>query len=312
MFGTMLTVGLYAGTAAAALCLIAGVAASRLPHLELANDGRPFALVGTGALLAVSAAVGDRRLMLFDGIIFAATVLLFLLPFLLVAKRSKTGALRLRIITFNVEATNTRYGDIVAFIAAASPDFVLLQEVDAAVAADLARRLGPSYAHMFHVGQSRKVGLALISKLPCVESGTVEWSEFTPGIIWARVRHEAISCDVVNVYLADPFHPTHQTRHIDWLIAHVRSRDRPLILAGDFNLTPFSAKLTKFACATKLRRHGTLLASWPARKFPPAFLIDNVFASDDFRSIKVFRGPFLGSDHRPIVADITMSRGVHS
>ena len=40
------------------------------------------------------------------------------------------------------------------------------------------------------------------------------------------------------------------------------------------------------------------------------FLIDNVFASPEFGSANVSVGPFLGSDHRPIIADITIcSRG---
>ena len=55
----------------------------------------------------------------------------------------------------------------------------------------------------------------------------------------------------MNVYLADPFHPMEQARQIDWLIGHIRAQDRPLIVAGDFNLTPFSAKLTNFCSSDR-------------------------------------------------------------
>jgi endonuclease/exonuclease/phosphatase (EEP) superfamily protein YafD len=215
----------------------------------------------------------------------------------------------LRIVTFNIEASNARYREIADFVAATSPDIVFIQEIDAAGAADLARRLGKSYPRMFQAGQRRNVGLALFSKHPCVETRTVDRTEFRPGVIRAHVRREATNFDVMNVYLADPFHPQEQARHIAWLIDHVRTCVRPLIVAGDFNLTPFSAKLTKFAFATGLRRHGTLLASWPADKFRPAFLIDNVLASPELCSAGVTAGPLLGSDHRPIIADIVMCDG---
>jgi len=309
VFGTTLTLCLYGGTAAAALCLIAGMAAWWLPCLELANDVRPFTLAGTGVLLATSVAIGDRRLMLIDAVILASTLILFLLPFVFVARWKKGETPTLRIVTFNIEATNTRYRDIIDFIADVNPDLVLIQEIDAAGAADLARGFGSSYMHMFQVGRTRNVGLALFSRHPCIESGAVDRTESKPGVIWAQVCRKALIFDVMNVYLADPFHPNEQSRHIEWLIDHVCARVRPLIVAGDFNLTPFSAKLAKFSLATGLKRHGTLLASWPADKFRPVFLIDNVFTSPEFCSAKVRAGPFLGSDHRPIIADI-VSRGV--
>lgn len=310
MFSEILTPCLYAGTSAGALCLVVGLLAWQLPFFELANDCRPFALAGTGVLLAISITIGDRRLMMIDAVVFAATLLLFLLPFTLATRKKKDETRLIRLMTFNMEHTNTRKHDICAFIADADPDIVLIQEIDAAGAAELARGLEPSYVHMSHVGQSRKVGLALFSRLPCVDSGTVERNEHKPGVVSAHVRQQAANYDVMNVYLADPFHPMEQARQIDWLIGHIRAWDRPLIIAGDFNLTPFSAKLTKFALATGLKRHGTLLASWPADKFHPMFLIDNVFASPEFGSANVSVGPFLGSDHRPIIADITIgSRG---
>ncbi len=65
-------------------------------------------------------------------------------------------------------------------------------------------------------------------------------------------------------------------------------------------------EVDRAAVVTGLRRHATLLATWPADKFFPAFLIDHVFATCEFFTVKVATGPFLGSDHRPIIADIGM------
>ena len=78
MFSEILTPCLYAGTLAGALCLLVGLLAWQLPFLELANDYRLFALAGTGVLLAISITISDRRLMLIDAVVFAATLLLSL------------------------------------------------------------------------------------------------------------------------------------------------------------------------------------------------------------------------------------------
>src|SRR5467141_4503221 len=95
-----------------------------------------------------------------------------------------------------------------------------------------------------------------------------------------------------------------QARHVETLIWDVHGR-QPVILAGDFNLTPWSWLLNKLAWAGGLRRHGLLNATWPADLSPavaPFLLIDNVLTSADIRSLSFAVGPELGSDHRPIAA----------
>jgi endonuclease/exonuclease/phosphatase (EEP) superfamily protein YafD len=144
----------------------------------------------------------------------------------------------------------------------------------------------------------------LFSRHPYINGGSIERTDSNPGVVWAHIRQENISYEFIGVHFAYPFHARAQARHFDWLIHYIRTRARPLIVAGDFNLTPFSAKLTKFAFATGLKRHATLLATWPGDKFRPVFLIDHVFSSREFYSVNVTVGPFLGSDHRPVIADI--------
>ncbi len=61
--------------------------------------------------------------------------------------------------------------------------------------------------------------------------------------------------EVVGVHLAHPCWPRTQARHIRWLMDYGRRRSGALIVVGDFNLTPFSAKLTKFAFARARLHH---------------------------------------------------------
>ncbi|HVQ11363.1 MAG TPA: hypothetical protein VMS19_05615, partial [Methyloceanibacter sp.] len=69
-------------------------------------------------------------------------------------------------------------------------------------------------------------------------------------------------------------------------------------------------QLKRFTELTGLGRFNTFHFTWPMRrrKYPivPLVAIDNVFTSRDFANIATIGGARLGSDHRPIIADIAL------
>ena len=72
-------------------------------------------------------------------------------------------------------------------------------------------------------------------------------------------------------------------------------------------MTPWTHRLKGFTEATGLQHFNTVLPTWPARsRGVPPFPIDNVFASTHFAKIAISAGPWLGSDHRPVIADIAL------
>ncbi len=99
------------------------------------------------------------------------------------------------------------------------------------------------------------------------------------------------------------------------LTQFVRAGPLPLIVAGDFNMSPWTEKLPRFTRATGLGRYNTFHLTWPmrARECPlvPLVAIDNVFASHEFASDgDDSAGPRLGSDHRAVIADIALAAPV--
>jgi endonuclease/exonuclease/phosphatase (EEP) superfamily protein YafD len=82
----------------------------------------------------------------------------------------------------------------------------------------------------------------------------------------------------------------------------VRHQTGPLIVAGDFNLTLWTDKLTGFTQATGLERYNSFHFTWPLHvhgiKLLPFVAIDHVFASPHFAKIATRGGPRLVSDHR--------------
>ncbi|MGH8187746.1 MAG: endonuclease/exonuclease/phosphatase family protein, partial [Steroidobacteraceae bacterium] len=114
--------------------------------------------------------------------------------------------------------------------------------------------------------------------------------------------------------------------HLHWPLgrrnSHLRNRELatigriasasgavPLVVAGDLNITPGSKHFQEglegsglVDCATGFG----IAPSWPAQ-FPLLGIhIDHCLTSAHWRSIEVSTGPYLGSDHLPVVADLQL------
>ncbi|HEY3948292.1 endonuclease/exonuclease/phosphatase family protein [Phenylobacterium sp.] len=115
--------------------------------------------------------------------------------------------------------------------------------------------------------------------------------------------------------------------HIDWPIPARKRRAEDLhltlildqedhdraILAGDFNSAQWSFRQQGVDGALGLERRDRLQPTWPAlipqlhgQAFPgPPFIpIDHIYAGSLWRTVKVERGPRLGSDHYPLIATL--------
>ncbi len=91
------------------------------------------------------------------------------------------------------------------------------------------------------------------------------------------------------------------------LADRLRKAQDTQMLVGDFNLTPFSLKLNSLAFKANLRRHATLGASWPAGRFMPVVLLDNLLANPEVKAVNVRYGAAsYGSDHYPLTFDIAL------
>ncbi|MBV8593019.1 MAG: endonuclease/exonuclease/phosphatase family protein, partial [Caulobacteraceae bacterium] len=88
---------------------------------------------------------------------------------------------------------------------------------------------------------------------------------------------------------------------------------RSLILAGDFNSTPWSAALRRLDRALGLERRTRAMFTFPVQPYsryalwsPLPFLpLDHVFAGEDWKTVRVTVGRNVGSDHLPVVAVLT-------
>lgn len=284
-----------------------GLMAPWFGALEMVNHFRPLILMAAAALVVAALLLRSRPLVIGTGTLALLSLVLGGAPLVHAATSATQTRPFLRLVTYNVNWENQRFADIAAFLTATDADVVVLQEVKCQNAAQLIAPLQSLYPHRFGAPDSC-VGQALLSKQPFTAPKRFADHLGDTIMLSATFQRDGVDFELGGLHLAFPLRPDRQVVHMDQLIAELNGRPGPRIIAGDFNLTPFSWKLNKLAHATGLRRHGTWLASWPSDFARPFFLIDNVMASPDFASAGVRIGPDLGSDHRPVIADITRAK----
>ncbi|MEZ5826997.1 MAG: endonuclease/exonuclease/phosphatase family protein [Hyphomicrobiales bacterium] len=286
-----------------------GVLANWFPALDIVNNGLPIYFVGTLALLALAFAAGGRKLIGAAAVLLAVIVVLLLAGIQGGAPQAPDGSKTfLRVATFNLWGPNDDIDRIAAFFAETNADAVVLEEVRSHHA-PLLEALRTRYP--YRAGDD---GLVILSKHPIVEDSRLDRPGYPPWISLmvrrAKLDVTGTMVELAGVHLARPFYPDLQYADIVALTAFVQSRSGPLNLAGDFNMAPWTVKLKTFTRATGLGRFNTFCPTWPARRHDirllPILPIDNVFASSDFASIRLSVGPYLGSDHLPVITDIAL------
>lgn len=290
--------------AAVLLATALGAMAGLFPYLELINHFRWLLLAGSAVVALAALWFGGRGLFRFGVAVLAVNALLAAVP--LMSRASSAARPTLRVTTFNVWVGNRQPQAVVDFLRASDADVVVLQEVDSRLEREIVPRLGDKYPYVVSCAR-RNCGLVLLSKTSWLDAGFSDRTRLAPPIVWARFAGPSRPYVVTGLHLAYPFQPEHQVDHVDWLAERLRQAGDRQILVGDFNLTPFSLKLNTLAFKANLRRHATLGASWPADRFVPVVLLDNLLASPDVRAVDVRHGTSnYGSDHYPVTFDIAL------
>jgi endonuclease/exonuclease/phosphatase (EEP) superfamily protein YafD len=289
--------GLLLGSGATAL----GFLAPWGPEFEVINHFRPLALAGAVLLVALAAWSGSRGLTRGTALLAAVSLLLALMPLAYRAQPARAGSERLKIVSLNLWDGNRDVEAAARFLEDERADVVVLQEAHRLYAA-LIERLKGTYPHAYC--PHRDCSQALLTRAPPLEVGKEDVPPRYPLVVWARIPHAGRAVTVMGLHLPPPFRPQLQAEQADWLTDYLRDRQGPLVVAGDFNLTPFSWRLLRLLHRTGLRVHLVEAFSWPAHRWTPVVLIDNVLTTPDLGSVSARIGPAVGSDHRPIVAEL--------
>jgi endonuclease/exonuclease/phosphatase (EEP) superfamily protein YafD len=111
---------------------------------------------------------------------------------------------------------------------------------------------------------------------------------------------------------SEPRDSRRRNRELDHIAEVAGEADRPLIVAGDFNTTPWSPYFHDLLTAAGLRNAADgqgYIGTWPTWFWPALIPIDHVLVRGPLAVTTVRRGPAVGSDHYPIIANLRLVAG---
>lgn len=219
---------------------------------------------------------------------------------------------QLRVMSLNVEAGNSRTDLVSAAIEQANSDVVFLPEATATWAEALAP-LRTRYRYGTGDGAGGAFSLLLLSRLPLRDARIVDLSDDGWPAIVARIcpSETADDSDCVGFVGIHPPPPMSAglaaQRNAVFRALPGALRPGPVVVAGDFNCTPWSPFFADLLAATRLRDSAFGFGVWPtwhSTLLPLGISIDHVLVSDGLviRNHRV--GGDVGSDHFPVIVDL--------
>jgi endonuclease/exonuclease/phosphatase (EEP) superfamily protein YafD len=193
-------------------------------------------------------------------------------------------------------------------VAEAAPDVLLVVEFTPH-AAEVLADLDKSFAYDLKAPAEGPYGIALWSRFPLAAAATFPLGSVPA--VEARVETPRGEFTLLGVHLSAPRLPRRaqqRNEELELLAARRAAIAGPLIVAGDFNVTPYSPYFTDWLAATHLtdtRRGRTLAPSWPATLPILGIPIDHVAVTPDFAIRAHHRLPGFGSDHWAVLAELT-------
>ncbi len=279
-------------------------------HLDVLTHFAPLYLAAATVVLIGAVftppARGKLTLALLGGVGAAASLAL-ILPELtrLSTPHAPTNAPgQVKVIQFNVSRRDTRLDDRARWLAEQDPDFLILEESTPAMRAAVLRHLP---RHMT-CGRTCETVIFTRTVPEAGEQPRRGRYGLGPAIAIVRMPPQAGGYVLVGTHYTWPTnvrsHRENTARMLQLIDPLPKAR---MILAGDFNSTPWSFARAREDARNGLERRTRALASWPTTFGVPFLPIDHIYAGSGLRTVSVRRGPDLGSDHYPVVAVLAPS-----
>ncbi|AUT00350.1 endonuclease/exonuclease/phosphatase [Nostoc sp. CENA543] len=225
----------------------------------------------------------------------------------------------LRVLSFNLNIQNHDQDKIVDLVTDSQADIALLLEIDQQAFSIIQPQLKPSFPYTF---RSPGGGLALFSKFPIQDARADNFNKKAKHNLVANLAIDNQSITFIGTHPLVPVKPANfHSRNLQLaaIAEYIQNINQPLILAGDFNLTPWSPYYRRFVNKTKL--HNTrlgfgILPSWPRPanhvNFPHWLIpiinipIDHCFVSKHLQVARTYTGGNANSDHAALITELVL------
>jgi len=224
---------------------------------------------------------------------------------------NSTGGDSFRVVSWNMLLHNPEPEVALEQLEQYDGDLIFLMEVNTEWTGLLQAKFADRYSWRF-APREDNFGIAVLTKHPSDRIEILEWGpDQLPS---ARVESEWAGRPFT-VFLTHPPPPARPSlaRSRDLQLREVadgvQGVTQPVIVAGDFNATPWSSIYHEFESATGLRNaalgDGARSTWYPFEPWPLLGLpIDHILISEDWAVARFETGEPTGSDHCPLIADL--------
>jgi endonuclease/exonuclease/phosphatase (EEP) superfamily protein YafD len=238
-------------------------------------------------------------------------------------RNTRSNADSLKVLHVNLDRNNTQYDAAVQYIQQQSADIIFLQEVTPQWF-DRIRTQLPNYRVILSQPQKDSQGVAMMlpptpnPEIEIIQTQIVHLPEkSTRPIIETLIRWQNREVALLSLHTTRPrnhstsaFQQQEFAAAAHWSQVQQTQFQRPVLIIGDFNTTPWSSR------ARQLQKQGNLVDSqrgfgwqttWPA-PFPPPLriAIDHCLHSSAIATLHRRSGVNIGSDHLPLWVEVLM------
>lgn len=230
------------------------------------------------------------------------------------ASTSTESVRPLRILLANVYTGNRDHAAVARMLRAEAPDVVVLQEVDTVWLEALGANRA-EYPHRVEEVRGDNFGLVLWSRFP-LSAARIERIDASgvPTIV-ARISAPIGVCQLIAAHLLPPAGGQRSRLRDEGLAGLARiaaGQAVPVVVVGDLNCTPWSPRFVDLLREGRLRDTGAqeiLRPSWPAALGVFGIPLDHCLVGPGLRVHARRIGPRIGSDHRPLIVDFSLTPG---
>jgi endonuclease/exonuclease/phosphatase (EEP) superfamily protein YafD len=297
-----------------------------VPELDLLNHAQIFLLPGTlvGLVLVALVLRGQWRsvamIYVIVGIAASGSVMV---PEFLAGMRGHPAPLAgptIRMMTHNLFGMNYEMEKVSAAILAEDPDIIVFQEYFGEQATELHPLLLAEYPYFVRCRGGKRANLGMYSRIPFeqVEDGACPDNAYvtdrTAHILATFHPQDGKPFSVITTHMDWPIPVQRQQDQLSALSEVVDKIDGPMILAGDFNSTPWSYSLREFVAENGFVRETVNLVTYPLRWFyfgawrdtVPFLPLDHVMTRGGIVVHELHAGRRTASDHLPVVFEFTV------
>ena len=215
----------------------------------------------------------------------------------------------IKILTANVLYKNENYSQIKNLVENTNADIFSMIEMSPEQNQALGEFLRHYYPYYFVRPANNPSGIAVFSRFPLINARFADPAQDAFGVVSGTI---SIDNKPYNLLVMHPFPPIHQNglirrSRVNAALPDIRQNAAaPTIVLGDFNNTLWSREFPDILRQLNVQVHWQSPTTWPAIRFFPRIGIDHILIPESSHFISIKRGPDIGSDHYPVIAEVVL------